>query len=55
MNIKLDNLLIRLGEEYNMTYEAAMLKYKLEQKLKDEKGNTILETTDDKYMRRRLA
>lgn len=29
-NIKLDNLLISLGEEYNITYEAASLKYKLE-------------------------
>lgn len=29
-NIRLDNLLISLGEEYNMTYEAAMLKYKLD-------------------------
>jgi len=30
MNIKLDNLLISLGEEYNMTYDAASYKYKLE-------------------------
>ena len=30
MNIKLDNLLISLGEEYNMTYDNACLKYKLE-------------------------
>jgi len=30
MNIKLDNLLISLGEEYNMTYDNAVLKYKLE-------------------------
>ena len=30
MNIKLDNLLISLGEEYNLTYEAATNKYKLE-------------------------
>lgn len=29
-NIKLDNLLINLGEEYNLTYEAATRKYKLE-------------------------
>lgn len=29
-NIKLDNLLISLGEEYNITYEAAISKYKLE-------------------------
>lgn len=29
-NIKLDNLLINLGEEYNLTYEAAIKKYKLE-------------------------
>lgn len=29
-NIKLDNLLINLGEEYNLTYEAAINKYKLE-------------------------
>ena len=29
-NIKLDNLLISLGEEYNMTYDNAVLKYKLE-------------------------
>ena len=30
MNIKLDNLLISLGEEYNMTYDNAVVKYKLE-------------------------
>ncbi len=30
MNIKLDNLLISLGEEYNMTYDTAFLQYKLE-------------------------
>lgn len=30
MNIKLDNLLISLGEEYNMTYDNAITKYKLE-------------------------
>ena len=29
-NIRLDNLLISLGEEYNLTYEAATSKYKLE-------------------------
>ena len=29
-NIKLDNLLISLGEEYNLTFEAAINKYKLE-------------------------
>lgn len=29
-NIRLDNLLISLGEEYNMTYEAAKEKYQLE-------------------------
>ena len=29
-NIRLDNLLISLGEEYNITYEAAVNKYKLE-------------------------
>ncbi|MCI6266894.1 MAG: chromosome segregation protein SMC [Erysipelotrichaceae bacterium] len=29
-NIRLDNLLISLGEEYNMTYEAAVSKYNLE-------------------------
>ena len=29
-NIRLDNLLISLGEEYNLTYEAATNKYKLE-------------------------
>lgn len=29
-NIRLDNLLITLGEEYNITYEAAINKYKLE-------------------------
>jgi len=29
-NIRLDNLLISLGEEYNLTYEAAINKYKLE-------------------------
>ena len=29
-NIKLDNLLIALGEEYNLTYDAAKAKYKLE-------------------------
>lgn len=30
MNIKLDNLLISLGEEYNMTYDNAISRYKLE-------------------------
>jgi len=30
MNIKLDNLLISLGEEYNITYESAVLQYRLE-------------------------
>lgn len=30
INVKLDQLLIALGEEYNMTYEAALSKYKLE-------------------------
>ena len=30
INVRLDNLLISLGDEYNITYEAAMLKYKLE-------------------------
>ena len=29
-NIRLDNLLIALGEEYNLTYEGAINKYKLE-------------------------
>lgn len=29
-NIRLDNLLIALGDEYNLTYEAATSKYKLE-------------------------
>ena len=30
LNMNLDNLLITLGEEYNLTYEAATSKYKLE-------------------------
>ncbi len=30
LNIKLDNLLLSLNEEYNMTYDMAVLKYKLE-------------------------
>ena len=30
MNIRLDNLLLSLGEEYNMTYHAALEKYHLE-------------------------
>ncbi len=30
INIKMDNLLVRLSEEYNMTYESAINNYKLE-------------------------
>ena len=30
LNVKLDNLLVTLGDEYNLTYDAAIKKYKLE-------------------------
>ena len=46
INIKMDNLLLKLTEEYNMTFETAISKYKLEldeniarNKLKDLKNN----------------
>lgn len=46
MNIKMDNLLLTLTEEYNMTFETAMNKYKLEldeeiarEKVKELKNN----------------
>ena len=43
MNIKMDNLLMRLTEEYNMTYEAAVNNYKLDidEDLAREKVNDI--------------
>ena len=43
MNIKMDNLLMRLTEEYNMTYDAAMNNYKLDmdEDLAREKVNDI--------------